>query len=323
MAEANENPRFAQLVQRIAPAGKLLRTWRLTGGISAGMTALEVEYPDGQTRRMVVRRPGEAAFQRNPRAARDEYRLLQMMQLLGPATQRPCYLDESGHIFSTPYLVVDYIEGNPEFAPTDVDSFTRQCATHLAQIHSIDGSALDLSFLPRHGGICTEPAGSCPASAEPWWDEERIRARLASIGPLSQGNRPALLHGDYWPGNLLWRKDKLIAVIDWEDAKLGDPLVDLAISRLDFQWIFGMDAMNAFTQHYRSVMDQSMTALGYSNLPYWDLCAALRLARLAGADPAGWVAFFQPYGRHDITLQTLREAYHLFIKQALEQLAAQ
>jgi aminoglycoside phosphotransferase (APT) family kinase protein len=318
MAGASEELGFARLVHKIAPGSKLLRTWRLTGGISAGMTALEVEQPDGQTRRLIVRRPAEAALQRNPRAAHGEFRLLQMTQALGLATQRPCYLEESGEIFSTPYLVLDYIEGRPEYAPADLDDFTRQCATHLARIHSVDGSALELSFLPRHGGVCAELAGSCPSSAEPWWSEERIRARLAAIGPRPPGNRLALLHGDYWPGNLLWQEGRLVAVIDWEDAKLGDPLVDLAISRLDFQWIFGMDAMNAFTQHYRSMM-----ALDYSNLPYWDLCAALRLVRLAGADPAGWVAFFSPYGRPDITQQTLRADYRLFIEQALDQLVVQ
>jgi aminoglycoside phosphotransferase (APT) family kinase protein len=36
----------------------------------------------------------------------------------------------------------------------------------------------------------------------------------------------SLLHGDYWPDNTLWRDGRLVCVIDWEDAALGDPLAD-------------------------------------------------------------------------------------------------
>jgi aminoglycoside phosphotransferase (APT) family kinase protein len=147
-------------------------------------------------------------------------------------------------------------------------------------------------------------------------DEGRIRDTLEAAWPFPQRNAPALLHGDFWPGNILWRDSKLVAVIDWEDATLGDPLTDLAISRLDVLWIFGLDAMRSFTQHYISMM-----AIDYSNLPYWDLCAALRLVRLAGADLAEWAAFFVPFGRPDITEQTIREQYRFFVDQAFEQLA--
>ncbi len=64
-----------------------------------------------------------------------------------------------------------------------------------------------------------------------------------------------------------------------------------------------------------------MMAIDYSNLPYWDLYAALRLVRLAGADLADWAAFFLPFGRGDITEQTIREHYRYFVDQAFEKLA--
>ena len=107
-------------------------------------------------------------------------------------------------------------------------------------------------------------------------------------------------------------------MIDWEDAKLGDPLIDFALSRLDIVWIYGIDAMNTFTHHY-----QSMMAIDYTNLPYWDLCATLRLIRLAGANLAEWAAFFGPVGRPDITEHTIRTDYRFFITQAFEKLATQ
>lgn len=42
--------------------------------------------------------------------------------------------------------------------------------------------------------------------------------------------RPVLIHNDLWPSHILWnrRAHRPVAVIDWEDARLGDPAADLA-----------------------------------------------------------------------------------------------
>jgi aminoglycoside phosphotransferase (APT) family kinase protein len=318
MIGSTEHQKFERLVQQIAPQSTLRRAWRLQGGISAGMTALEIERPDGQASRMIVRRPGDATLKRNPHAAHDEFKLLQLMHSLGLATPTPYHLDQSGTLFSTPYVVIEYIDGKPEFAPADVADFTLQVATHLASIHRVDCSKLDVSFLPKRANGCAERFGERPTTVDASFNEGRIRDTLEAISQLPQRNASVLLHGDYWPGNLLWRDDTLVAVIDWEDATLGDPLIDVAISRLDLLWIFGVDAMHSFMDYYRSLMPIDDT-----NLPYWDLCAALRFIRLAGADLAEWAAFFRPFGRHDITEQTIREYYRLFIAQAFEKLAVQ
>jgi aminoglycoside phosphotransferase (APT) family kinase protein len=315
MGVSNENNAFEQLVQQIAPRSTLLRTWQLKGGISAEMTALEIAGPDGQTRSMIVRQPGAAALEHNPHAARDEFKLLHLTQSLGLATPTPYYLDQSGTIFSTPYLVLEYIEGKPEFAPAHMAPFIIQLATQLARIHSVDCTHHDLLFLRRQAQGCPETLGERSTNVDTSLDEGRIRDTLEALGPLPRRNASALLHGDYWPGNILWQDETLVAVIDWEDARLGDPLVDLAISRLDIGWIFGIEAMNAFTRHYQALM-----AIDYTDLPYWDLCAALRFVRLAGSHLPEWAAFFHPFGRRDITEQTIREHYRRFVMQAFEKL---
>jgi hypothetical protein len=43
MAGSKADRKFEQLVKKIVPHSKLLRTWHLNGGISAEMTALETE----------------------------------------------------------------------------------------------------------------------------------------------------------------------------------------------------------------------------------------------------------------------------------------
>ncbi len=48
---------------------------------------------------------------------------------------------------------------------------------------------------------------------------------LAASIPVERG--PTLVHGDYHYGNMLFRGADVVAVLDWEIAELGQPLLDL------------------------------------------------------------------------------------------------
>jgi aminoglycoside phosphotransferase (APT) family kinase protein len=279
------------------------------------MTAFEIQLPGGETRRYILRQPAEAALRQNPRAAQDEFELLRILRSQGLPVPSPQSFQPAGEIISTPCLVIEYVAGEMDFSPANQEDTLHQMAALLARIHSADCARLDLSFLPPPPAGFSDTFGESPVRMDASFDVDRLRATLQAAWPLAQRNPPALLHGDYWPGNLLWREGQLAAVIDWEDARLGDPLSDLAISRLDICWIFGIQAMHSFTRHY-----QSLSALDYTNLPYWDLAAALRLSRLAGPDLAGWAAYFYPYGREDISAASIREHYRFFIDQAFTEI---
>jgi aminoglycoside phosphotransferase (APT) family kinase protein len=53
--------------------------------------------------------------------------------------------------------------------------------------------------------------------------------RLAQllVGRQPQPERPVLVHGDYHFGNMLFDGGRVAAVVDWEIAQLGQPLLDL------------------------------------------------------------------------------------------------
>ena len=305
MTAAHEKRQFAQVVHRLDPHSTLLRAWELKGGVSAQVTALEVERPDGQRQKMIVRQHGAVDLTYNPQIAADEFKLLRLLRAVGLAVPKPYYVDQTGEIFSTPYVVIEYVEGQPEFAPANMSDFLLQFATQLSRIHEVDGSRLDLSFLPkienRYAQRLREPLTQVDESI----DEAHIRDVLKAAWPFPQRNPSVLLHGDFWPGNLLWKDGQLVGVIDWEDAAVGDPLADLANSRLEILWAFGSEAMQRFTQQY-----QALTALDFSNLPYWDLCAALRLAQFAEWADAS-------------AIQAMQAGHRWFISQAFEQLSVQ
>ena len=61
---------------------------------------------------------------------------------------------------------------------------------------------------------------------------EELTARAGELGGLLARSVPAdraptLVHGDYHYGNMLFRGPEVVAVLDWEIAEVGQPLIDL------------------------------------------------------------------------------------------------
>ena len=300
MTGSQDWPAFEALARRVEPRSRLVRTWELEGGSSAQVTALEIERADGRTEKLLVRRHGAADLRRNAHIAADEFRLLRLLESARVPAPTPRYLDADGEIFSTPSLVVDYVEGERAPAAIDGAALGTRLAAVLAQIHRAL-SPSDVSFL-RERVVTPDGRRRGESSAE-----RRIRDVLDGADPRPRRNRPVLLHGDFWPGNMLWQAGRLVAVIDWEDAAIGDPLADVANARLELLWAHGAEAMDDFMRRYRS----QMAAVDFTDLPYWDLWADLRLApRIA------------EWGLDDDTEKTMRAAHDTFVAQALERLSA-
>jgi aminoglycoside phosphotransferase (APT) family kinase protein len=299
MTDQIDLDRFERLAQRVFPAATLRRALPLTGGVSAEITALEVGQPDGSSVKLVVRRHGRIDLAHNPHVARDELALLRIVRAHGVAAPEPYLVDESGEIFPTPVLVVEFVEGETDLAPADLVGYVGRAVAELAKIHAIEASP-ELAFLPWQG----RGFGERPARLDVAMGEDRIRDALESAWPIAQANRSVLLHGDFWPGNLLWRDGQLAAVIDWEDARVGDPLADLANARLEVLMAFGPAAMDDLTDRYRALNPIDLT-----NLPYSDLCAALRLC----GKLADW-------GLDEATERRMRERHAHFVAWAIDAL---
>lgn len=304
MTQPGTREAFERLVRKVDPSSRLLKVWDLKGGVSAQVMALEIERSDGTTRRVVVRRHGAANLKNNPDAAADEFRLLQVLHAEGLAIPAPIHVDRSGDSFSSPCVVIEYVDGTSEFAPAHLPAFIRQLAAILARIHAVDISTV--SFLPAQEG---------PAAGELWarlramdasLDTERLGKALASAASGYPRHTPVLLHGDFWPGNILWKNGRLAAIIDWEDAKVGDLLSDISGTRLELLWAFGAGAMEQFTRDYASLTNIDIDAAGLS---YWDLFVAL-----------GPAAHYATWTDDNATAHRMREGRRRFITGAIERL---
>jgi aminoglycoside phosphotransferase (APT) family kinase protein len=297
--------KFQQIVAKVYPGAQLKDFSKLEGGVSAQVFALEVMLARDETKKLVLRQYGEANLLADPHVATHEHKLLSVLYAKGLPVPYSYYTDESCQILPSPYLVVEFLEGQTVEEPPDMPGFVRQMAGALARIHAVDTAKLP--FLPNQQENFTKKLATKPDRPDESLSESRIRGTLAKHWPPTQRNQPVLLHGDFWPGNTMWKDDKLVGVIDWEDAGIGDPLADLGNGRLEILMFFGVEAAEAFTNSYKSLMPD----LDYSNLPFWDLCAALR--------PAGKMA---SWGLDNATLHKLQVGHKEFVEQALAMLPA-
>jgi aminoglycoside phosphotransferase (APT) family kinase protein len=280
---------FDRIAQELEPGGSVHRSWPLTGGVSAQVTALEIACSDGRLRRCVVRQPGATNRQIQARRVLAEFHLLETLSKAGLTVPEPLAVDADGS-----YLVTTFIESEPLDAGVDFCGAARTMATQLTRIHQLDIS--QLASLQPHAGF-SQPGPFSDESLE----ESRIRTALERIWPPSM-NPSVLLHGDCWPGNVLWKQDAIVAIIDWEDAALGDPLADMANTRLEILWAWGLEALHAFTTTYQKLNPQ----LNYRALPVWDLVAALR--------PVGKLG---NWGLDARTEAHFRQQHHLFVQTAI------
>jgi aminoglycoside phosphotransferase (APT) family kinase protein len=297
-----------RLLAAVDPALTLARARALTGGVSAQVTRIDAARPDGTTDTLVLRQYGAANLRSDPHAAAHEYQLLSLLLAAGIPVPRPRYADRTGAILPVPCLIVDFVEGEAVTGPANGTvprrAFASQLAAALAGIHKAGIPRCQVPHLPEIRGIATTRIGTWPTSLDDALDEAAVRATLARLWPPPQLNDSVLLHGDYWPGNTLWRDGALVCVIDWEDAAVGDPVADLANARMELTMLFGAGTAAEFTQQYSDLMP----TLDLAALPHWDLYAALRHAgRLSG------------WGLSPADLARLQAGHRVFTTAALAQ----
>ena len=97
----------------------------------------------------------------------------------------------------------------------------------LDALHSFDVGAIDVPR-PEWRDIYRGHAEDWRLNVLPLLDGDERTTAEALLGEIETltGFEPALVHCDLGPSHLLCRDGKLVGVIDWADAKIGDPAID-------------------------------------------------------------------------------------------------
>jgi len=258
----------AAVVTRLLPGARLDAITRLTGGVSADVIRLDVNLADGNAKSMVLRAHGAS---HSGHSAELEYQLLRALHRAGVPVPEPLLVDGSGSLLADPYLVMAFVEGSSEVPAARHEQYVDVMADMLAKIHALPMA--DLPTLPVRNDPLPEVLDYLPEGAE--WAE--LRALLRSLADTAYVEPPRLLHGDFWPGNLLWQDGAIAAILDWEDAAVGDPLSDVACCRVELRYRFGRASMQRFTHAYAR-----HTAVNRERLALWQVYVAAAAQRFMG-----------------------------------------
>ena len=206
-------------------------------------------------RELVLRRPPIGAKIKTAHDMSREYRILSHLHPVYKKVPRPLLFCEDASVLGAPFYVMERVQGiilraqpprGIELTPSLMRSLSETFIENLAEIHEIDYEAAGL-------GELGSPQGYVKRQVE-GWTKRYFNARTDDVPAIErladwlQQNLPpdsakaALIHNDYKYDNLvLAPKDlaRVVAVLDWEMATIGDPLMDFGTS-LGY-WVEAMD----------------------------------------------------------------------------------
>ena len=301
----------------VTPGSRPVRVRRLAGGLDAGMHTVDLLEPSGARRRVVLRRYSDRSVARDPALPQRAWRTLGALEPLGVPAPRPVWPDLDGAVFGTPSFVMSHVPGRGILRPRDPADWARQLAEALAALHRAPLERVDLGFLEdaeRHLDRQLSWAMHHTRDPEQNRDNAAVRSALQRWRPCLPEMSPVLNHGDYWAGNVLWRRGRLAAIVDWDSAAIGYAGMDVGYTHMDLAMMGRPDVAETFLRSYEEASG--------SRIPYlffWDLLGASR----ALPDPERWLPGYQDFGRTDVTPELMRDRLHAFIANALARAGTQ
>jgi aminoglycoside phosphotransferase (APT) family kinase protein len=191
--------------------------------------------------RLVLRRPPRPPL---PPSAHDvvrESRVLRGLAGSGVPVPRVLAVCDDESILGVPFFVMEYLDGvvmttetPPALAAREHRAAIAETMVQaLAALHAVDPAARGLDGLGRPHGYLERQVRRFSGL----WEVGRTRELPALDAVtawlrehLPESGPPAIVHGDYRLGNLMFTGEppvRLLGVLDWEMATLGDPLADL------------------------------------------------------------------------------------------------
>lgn len=237
----------------------------LHGGSSALVACLVLESASGCQRRVVFRQHTDRAVKDHAGVvAAKEFHLTRELAAAGLEVARPLAL-HGERTSDGPWLVTEWIEGSTSVDSANIDAALSQMAQFLERLHSVDLETVSVPGLTQ----IEDPVKALPRYLP---DDKSGRAlrRALDLGVLRRPNANVVLHGDFWPGNVMFDGNEIAAVLDWEDAGYGDPLVDLACARVELTCAYGRDASERFTALYLDSAQRAVPLLTH-DLALWDV----------------------------------------------------
>ena len=220
---------------------------RFHGGASRETYAIDV-LANGSMEALILRCDPRDSLIDTPRAL--EFAAYQSFEGSSVPVPRAISLCEDASLIGSPFFVMERIDGGEAASPFVADAYGdhrdtigRQFFDLLGTINGADALSSPLARL-----VETPTADQCWRRELDYWTDQieknalqpepilMAALRWLRRNPPPPAQRLTIVHGDYRNGNVLHDgAGRIIAVLDWEMAHIGDPLEDLAWA-LDPLW---------------------------------------------------------------------------------------
>jgi aminoglycoside phosphotransferase (APT) family kinase protein len=205
---------------------------------------------------LVLRRPPRGPLPPSAHDVLREARLLAALEPLGFRAPEVLAICEDEAVIGAPFYVMPFVEGHVltaelpaalggTGAPARIAEELVDC---LVELHEVDVEGAGLGDFGRADGYLERQikrfVGLLERNAtRPLPELERVGGWLADNLPDSP--RATVVHGDYRLGNVIYApsEPRLVAVLDWEMATIGDPLAD--VGYMTAMWAEPGDPYNA------------------------------------------------------------------------------
>ncbi len=229
---------------------------RISGGQSN--PTYIVGYPGGGA---VLRKRPAGPTLPSAHAVDREFRVLSALAGTPVPVPRPLLFEADPAVIGTPFYVMEKLDGRvfhdcalPDVTPSDRRAMFFSMADTLAALHAVDPASVGLADFGRPGSYFTRQLArwsrqweDSPTDGIPELDA--VVAWLSAKLPPDDG-RASIAHGDFRLGNLMFHptEPRVIGILDWELATLGDPLADLGFCCMtwhsspdEYSGILGLD----------------------------------------------------------------------------------
>jgi aminoglycoside phosphotransferase (APT) family kinase protein len=191
---------------------------------------VSVEDNDGP-QRYVLRLPPPGARIAGPADVVRQGRIMSALRAEGLPTPAIRLMSPDPTVDGRPFILMELVDG------VRIEETAKREKPHDIAASAI-GVLKRLQAVPlKETGIGDEEPMSLKVEMMRWAmlmqrAPEELTTRAGELGGLLAASIPAeraptLVHGDYHYGNMLFRGADVVAVLDWEIAELGQPLLDL------------------------------------------------------------------------------------------------